>query len=738
MAALSSETRTCAVVPNTTNSKRFFLQRALTNKARCRHCRRPIALNEWRFGQSISRRANSPEPFKAWFHIDCVSHAFSNAGRYSRFVRDPVTDVDEWAFVDETVRVRFREQMDKLASKHVQQQQQQQQTQLSLSSSTHRRLRRRHGHAADRQRHDLRHRRRHRTIDARADVDSDDSFGCPRCRRDSEEEKHRDDDSYFTEDSYDDEDTTTTTTTPAKTRRCPRCLRSLPLATTDSCSSLVDQESKHIRREMLDNCLLTFRRITDRDGADDSLEAFTRVRQCLAAAKDANDCTEILRLWFSCGRSLTGFRGDLRLWFVVLVSMSMKRSFCIKNKQLIKFFTTRVLHVPLGTIEDRVLSSAFVRQELFSGDSSRFRLPKVSTVLASSSSEDLPTMPPLPPIPLDKPLSRSTERRINNRYLPSLLTDMIRESSNPGIRIAEQSVLGLAEVWNSMELIGSYNIEAKRNLVLHDLLNRCTHEDVETVLRILLSETGFQMSLRQLISVFDEHAFNAWTKHTRSATNRFRPEHIDFFLSTIDLDYVRRHDYLKNFASRSLVDRLINDSEPKYTASPSTSTSQQLVVPEYEWSNSFDHCRQCRLSSETTSAPVTTKPSLEDDRQDTCSSSPPIEDSNYGSTIPVAMRALDILKDDDSTTPASTRGDSSSDLCSLIVPQPTTSTPTVVTSTSTIPHVKKLFRKRHLLDNVDDYSEHVPSTSLDDEFKRPFIPLVKRRPSFVDPVDGTR
>ena len=78
------------------------------------------------------------------------------------------------------------------------------------------------------------------------------------------------------------------------------------------------------------------------EGRHDSLEAFGRLRSLLSSNKLTNsERLDVLQMWFHPA----SFRGDLNLWFTVMINVAMKRSFHVKDKQLIKLFSTKIFHL---------------------------------------------------------------------------------------------------------------------------------------------------------------------------------------------------------------------------------------------------------------------------------------------------------------------------------------------------------------------------------------------------------
>lgn len=404
------------------HSHKFFIERAVTNKARCRACHRRIEFNEWRFGISISKRVNNPEPFKTWHHINCLHVTFSQPQKFAKFVTNPDLDIRDWGYIDKDVQLAFIDELIKLKN-------------IVQSNLTKRRPSKRL-----KQHH------------------------CPK------------------------------TETKAVVKNETASLSNLSLPT-----------------KLFATCRERFLAIEN--PSDDSLAAFDVVRRCLAELVDVKERTNVLRLWFSHGRDGRGFRGDVRLWFRVLVSDSMNRSFGIKNKQLTKFFATKILHIPLGTIEAKVRE----------------------TFLCSNNNDRHPT---------DVWHSRSSERRTSNKYLPSLLVDMIRRSSHCKFVPKERSTLLLAEAWTQLERIAALNKEAARNQLLHALLDECCLNDVEPMLRLLFSESNIRLSLRQLLNAFEPRLYGTWFKQANQPKpNVYNEKHLETLERTVDFSKIRSYDF---------------------------------------------------------------------------------------------------------------------------------------------------------------------------------------------------
>lgn len=415
---------------STNSTHKFFIERAVTNKARCRACHRRIEFNEWRFGVSISKRVNNPEPFKTWHHITCLHTTFSQPQKFAKFVTNPDLDIRDWCYIDKDVQLMFIDELIKLKN-------------IVQDNLTKRRPLKRKLPACGKQ--------QYRSVAKINDVKV-----------------------------------------------------AQPEATPTSLS---------LPTKLFVTCCERFAAISN--PSDDSLAAFDVVRRCLAELADVKERTNVLRLWFSRGRDGRGFRGDVRLWFRVLVSDSMNRSFGIKNKQLTKFFATKILHIPLGTIEAKV-------REMF----------------LRSNHEN-------PPDP-DSLIwhSRSSERRTSNKYLPSLLVDMIRRSSHCKFVPKEKSTILLADAWSQLERIAALNKEAARNQLLHALLNECCLDDVEPMLRLLFSESNIRLSLRQLLNAFEPRLYGTWFKQANQPKpNVYNEKHLQTLERLVDFNKICSYDY---------------------------------------------------------------------------------------------------------------------------------------------------------------------------------------------------
>lgn len=428
------------------NSKPFYLERSITNKANCRHCRLSIAKNEWRFGRAISRRKNHPEMFKAWYHVDCIFLAYADPARSRKtntsmppyLLKDPKREINDWAFVDEEQQRRFVEQLAEL------------------------------------------HRR-----NKREDVSpSDDSSG-----EDDDEEDERCD------------------------KKRSRRLRRNGRPSTPEAPSLALFGKRVIDQRLVNKCKREFAGL---EGKHDSLEAFGRLRTLLASNKLNNsERLDVLQLWFHPST----FKGDLFLWFTVLINVAMKRSFHVKDKQLIKLFSTKIFHVPLGTIESRILER-----------NNRGSIARDATAEAqseASSGEE----------PVAQHLSRSVLRRINVRNLPSLLADMFSEMTNSRIKPREQSTLSLRTTWDTLVAIGGMKKEVERNRALTRLLLQCTTRDIEEILRMLLSVLDLKLNKKHIIDAFSETAYAQWEGRKHKI---FKEEHFDELIKLIDWDKLHK------------------------------------------------------------------------------------------------------------------------------------------------------------------------------------------------------
>lgn len=431
------------------NSKPFYLERSITNKANCRHCRLSIAKNEWRFGRAISRRKNHPEMFKAWYHVDCIFLAYADPTRSRKtntsmppyLLKDPKREINDWAFVDEEQQRRFVEQLAEL----------------------HRRNKREAVSPSD---------------ESSDDDDEEDEFGNSRC------DKKRN-----------------------------RRLRRNGRPSTPEAPSLALFGKRVIDQRLVNKCKREFAGL---EGKHDSLEAFGRLRTLLASNKLNNsERLDVLQLWFHPST----FKGDLFLWFTVLINVAMKRSFHVKDKQLIKLFSTKIFHVPLGTIESRILER-----------NNRGSIAREATTEAqseASSGEE----------PVAQHLSRSVLRRINVRNLPSLLADMFSEMTNSRIKPREQSILSLRTTWDTLVAIGGMKKEVERNRALTRLLLQCTTRDIEEILRMLLSVLDLKLNKKHIIDAFSETAYAQWEGRKHKI---FKEEHFDELIKLIDWDKLHK------------------------------------------------------------------------------------------------------------------------------------------------------------------------------------------------------
>ena len=430
------------------NSKPFYLERSITNKANCRHCRLSIAKNEWRFGRAISRRKNHPEMFKAWYHVDCIFLAYADPARSRKtntsmppyLLKDPKREINDWAFVDEEQQRRFVEQLAEL----------------------HRRNKREDLSPSDES--------------SAEDDDEEDEFG--KCDK-------------------------------KRSRRLRRNGR----PSTPEAPSLALFGKRVIDQRLVNKCKREFAGL---EGKHDSLEAFGRLRTLLASNKLNNsERLDVLQLWFHPST----FKGDLFLWFTVLINVAMKRSFHVKDKQLIKLFSTKIFHVPLGTIESRILER--------NNRGSCARDTTAEAQSEASSGEE----------PVAQHLSRSVLRRINVRNLPSLLADMFSEMTNSRIKPREQSTLSLRTTWDTLVAIGGMKKEVERNRALTRLLLQCTTRDIEEILRMLLSVLDLKLNKKHIIDAFSETAYAQWEGRKHKI---FKEEHFDELIKLIDWDKLHK------------------------------------------------------------------------------------------------------------------------------------------------------------------------------------------------------
>lgn len=432
------------------NSKPFYLERSITNKANCRHCRLSIAKNEWRFGRAISRRKNHPEMFKAWYHLDCIFLAYADPTRSRKsntsmppyLLKDPKREINDWAFVEEEQQRRFVEQLAEL----------------------HRRNKREDLSPSDES--------------SVEDDEEEDEFGHSRCDK-------------------------------KRSRR----LRRNGGPSTPEAPSLALFGKRVVDQRLVNKCKREFAGL---EGKHDSLEAFGRLRTLLASNKLNNsERLDVLQLWFHP----TTFKGDLFLWFTVLINVAMKRSFHVKDKQLIKLFSTKIFHVPLGTIESRILER--------NNRGSCARDATAEAQSEASSGEE----------PVAQHLSRSVLRRINVRNLPSLLADMFSEMTNSRIKPREQSTLSLRTTWDTLVAIGGMKKEVERNRALTRLLLQCTTRDIEEILRMLLSVLDLKLNKKHIIDAFSETAYAQWEGRKHKI---FKEEHFDELIKLVDWDKLHK------------------------------------------------------------------------------------------------------------------------------------------------------------------------------------------------------
>lgn len=469
-------------------NKPFYLERSITNKANCRHCRRMISKNEWRFGRAISRRKNHPEMFKAWYHADCIFLAYADPQSHTRksnttippyLLRDPAREINDWAFVEEEQRRKFVEQ---LAELH------------------------------------LRHKR-----DDDASLSENDSS-------DWEDDK-------LGQRSY-------------RSKHTKRRKNGVPTnCSITEAPSLAVFGKRTVDPRLAEKCRREFAGL---DGKHDSLEAFGRVRAFISRNKlNISERLDVLQIWFHPNT----FQGDLFLWFTVLINVSMKRSFHVKDKQLIKLFSTKIFHVPLGTIESRILERN--NRAGFCVRGCETNNPVSEPHSEASSGEE----------PNSLRLSRSVLRRINVRNLPSLLADMFTEMTNSRIKPRDQSTLSLRTVWDTLVSLGSMKKEVERNRSLARLLLQCTTRDIEEILRMLLSVLDIKLNKKHIIDAFSETAYTRWEGRKQKI---FKEEHFFELASLIDWDALHAErqllkDTLATVESKKSKKRKTCDKSLKHT-----------------------------------------------------------------------------------------------------------------------------------------------------------------------------
>lgn len=243
----------------------------------------------------------------------------------------------------------------------------------------------------------------------------------------------------------------------------------------------------------------------------DSLRTFRIVRTALSTlANDNSERIDVLRTWFRFGRDERGFTGSVALWFEVLFSLVMKRPFRVKDKQLIKFFAHKVFHVEERTIEERV-----------------YEFERANNEQRTCGFGD-----PLQFVRYDRDrdgVSKSVRRRINGRRLPVVLSEMYAKGAKWKVRTIES--LSLEEVWRNVLSLESEPNVSRRNALLKKLILKCTAENVEEIVRMLLSVPNIRLTRKHLVQVFDRRAYDAWQG---KKFKTFKKELFDELMASMD------------------------------------------------------------------------------------------------------------------------------------------------------------------------------------------------------------
>lgn len=244
----------------------------------------------------------------------------------------------------------------------------------------------------------------------------------------------------------------------------------------------------------------------------DSLRTFRIVRTALSTlANDNSERIDVLRTWFRFGRDERGFGGNVALWFEVLFSLVMKRPFRVKDKQLIKFFAHKVFHVEEQTIEERVYEFERANNEVSSVGS------KNSLSIVRDDRER------------NNGITKSVRRRINGRRLPIVLSEMYATGAKCKVRTIES--LTLEEVWRHVLTLESEPNVSRRNALLKKLILKCTAENVEEIVRMLLSVPNIRLTRKHLVQVFDRRAYDAWRG---KKVKTFKKDLFDELMSSMD------------------------------------------------------------------------------------------------------------------------------------------------------------------------------------------------------------